>query len=75
MYNSVSLRACSLGGNVFKGVSVIFDVAAARTELKSIYTYSLTNDLSGEEMVVVEVGKPSTAFSSLSGRVGIFSVQ
>lgn len=64
MNNSVSLRVCSSGGNVFKGISVIFDIAATRTELnKSIYTDSLTNDSGGEEMVVVEVGKPSTVFS------------
>ena len=55
---------------------MIFDVAAARTEVnKSIYSYSLTSDLGGEKMVVVQVGKPSIAFPTLSGGVGIFSVQ
>ena len=37
-----------MGGNVFKGISAIFDVAAERIEFnKSIYTCSLTDDGGG----------------------------
>ena len=60
----MNLNVCTLWGNIFKGKSVIFETAIARTKFnKSINTYSCTDGLGVGEMLVVSVRKAGTALT------------